>query len=213
MKKYLLSGLLFIFLILPAFTQDNPTVRIVNNTGYTVYYVYISQIATDDWEEDVLGDDVLTDGHSVNISLKYPLDVTNRYDIKLEDEDGDTYTKWDVLISQGSTVEFTIGDLDVSSASDQSSTVSPVVHIINNTGYTVYYVYVSQSSADDWHEDVLEEDVLLDGQSVGVTLAYPLDVVNRYDIKLEDEDGDTYTKWDLLISPESNIEFTIGDLD
>jgi hypothetical protein len=108
-------GLVLVFLL--GFTgiisaQSRPRITIVNNTGFTVYYIYISQTATDDWEEDVLDDDVLMDGDYINVTLAYPLTVTNRYDIKLEDEDGDTYTRWDVLITPNARIVFTIKDLD-----------------------------------------------------------------------------------------------------
>jgi hypothetical protein len=112
MKK---TGITLVFLLAFAgimTAQSRPRVTIINNTGYTVFFIYISQTATDDWEEDVLDDDVLMDGDSINVTLAYPLTVTNRYDIKLEDEDGDTYTKWDELITPNARIVFTIKDLD-----------------------------------------------------------------------------------------------------
>ena len=112
MKKTVFLILFFNILGLSVFGQDNPRVTIVNNTGYTVYFVYISRTSTDDWEEDVMGEDVLMNGDYVNIRLLYPLTATNRYDIKLEDEDGDTYTKWNVLITPNARIVFTIADLD-----------------------------------------------------------------------------------------------------
>ncbi|MDR1107017.1 MAG: hypothetical protein LBL44_11725 [Treponema sp.] len=111
MKKIVLLAVLAFFAGM-ASAQDRPRVTIVNNTGYTVYYVYISQTEADDWEENMLDTDVLLDGQSVTIRLSHPLDVTNRYDVKLEDKDGDTYTKWDVLITPNSRIVFTINDLD-----------------------------------------------------------------------------------------------------
>lgn len=216
MKKYFLLSFVLSCLTLTAFTQELPVVTIVNNTGYTVYYVYMSQVASDDWGDDLMGSEVLSDGESVDIRLAYPLNVTNKYDIKLEDEDGDTYTRWDVLITPDSRIVFTIGDMDIDydyESTSYSSTDNPIVYVLNNTGYTVYYVYMSQTASDDWGEDLMGDEVLLDGESVPIRLAYPLTVTNRYDIKLEDEDGDTYTLWDVLVSPDSTIEFTIGDLD
>ncbi|MDR1287480.1 MAG: hypothetical protein LBK08_07720 [Treponema sp.] len=111
MKKIVLLAVLVFFAGM-ASAQDRPRVTIVNNTGYTVYYVYISQTAAGDWQEDMLDADVLLDGQSITIRLLYPLDVTNRYDVKLEDKDGDTYTKWDILITPNSRIVFTINDLD-----------------------------------------------------------------------------------------------------
>lgn len=215
MKKQLLLGFLLSVVMLTAFTQDNPTVQIVNNTGYTVYNIYISQTASDDWLDDVLGDKILSDGQYFTTRLQYPLDVTNHYDIKLVDEDGDTYTKWDVLITPDSRIEFTISDLDAASTTTTETTDPdrPTVRIVNNTGYTVHYAYISQTATDDWEEDILGDDILANGEYIDVTLLYPLNVVNRYDVKLVDEDGDSYTKWDVLISPDSIIEFTFDDYD
>jgi hypothetical protein len=222
MKKFLIPAALLCLGVLQAAAQENPSVTIVNNTGYTVYYLYISQTSTDDWEEDVLGDDVLLNGQSVNVKLAVPLTVTNRYDIKLQDSDGDTYIKWDVPISNNDRVIFTMSDITggnsgnanaAVNSGNQNSSGLPSVRIVNNTGYTVYYLYVSQTATDDWEEDVLGNDVLYNGQSVNVRLAYPLTVTNRYDIKMEDVDGDSYTKWNVLITPNATVEFTIRDLD
>jgi hypothetical protein len=94
-----------------------------------------------------------------------------------------------------------------------SAQESPVIYIVNNTGYTGYYLYISQIDSDDWEEDVLEEDILPDGEMVIVKLLHPLSQVNRYDIRLEDEDDDSYTKWNVLITPNARIEFTLDDLD
>jgi hypothetical protein len=216
MKK--LAGFVIFVIFLGGFvsSQDLPRVTIVNNTGYTVYYMYISQSATSSWEEDVLHDSVLPNGESYRVRLLYPLNVTNRYDIRLKDSDGDTYTKWNVLITPDSRIVFTLSDIDIRSSTQtqtQTSSDLPVVTIVNNTGYMVYWVYISQTATDKWEEDVMGDDVLPDGNSVRVKLLYPLNVVNRYDVRLKDSDGDTYTKWNVLITPDSRIVFTISDLD
>jgi len=59
----------------------------------------------------------------------------------------------------------------------------------------------------------LDNDVLMNGKSVSVRLAHPLNTVNRYDIRVKDKDGDTYTKWNVLITQNMTIEFTILNLD
>jgi hypothetical protein len=202
---------MLLFVSLSAFAQDR--VRILNNTGYTVYYVYISQTATSSWEEDVLGSDVLMNGNYVDVRLSYPLTVTNRYDIRLKDSDGDSYTKWDVLITPNAVVEFTMADLDRRDSASRTPNGNPNIRIVNNTGYTVYYVYVSQAAASNWGPDVMGSDVLGKGSSVDLWLPYPLNVTNRYDIRLKDSDGDTYTKWNVLITPNAVIEFTFSDYD
>jgi hypothetical protein len=41
--------------------------RLVNHTGYTISRVYVSPHKAADWQEDVLGDDTLSDGQGVRI--------------------------------------------------------------------------------------------------------------------------------------------------
>ena len=46
----------------------NRRVTIVNDTSYALEYLYGSNVGTDDWEEDVLGDDVLRPGQTVSVN-------------------------------------------------------------------------------------------------------------------------------------------------
>ena len=79
--------------------EENITVTIENYTGYPVYFMYISPSNSDSWGHDVLGsNEVLNNKRSRKVTLP-PLNTSRRYDIKLEDKDGDTYTKWDVTIT------------------------------------------------------------------------------------------------------------------
>jgi len=89
----------------------------------------------------------------------------------------------------------------------------PLIEIVNNTGYVIFFIYVSPASSSDWGDDVLEDDVLLNGQSVKVRLKHSLSTASQYDILLEDSDGDTYTKTNVLITPNKKIEFTVKDID
>lgn len=84
-------------------------VDITNKTGYTLVYVYVSPDKSDSWEEDVLGSDVLPNGQTRRINLygyKSPI-----FDIKVVDTDGDSYTFWDVDVSEED-VTVTLKDLD-----------------------------------------------------------------------------------------------------
>ncbi len=84
------------------------------------------------------------------------------------------------------------------------------VDITNKTGYTIYYVYVSPDKSDSWEEDVLGEEVLPDGETRRINLyGYKSPV---FDIRLVDEDDDSYTFWDVDVS-EVDITATLGDLD
>jgi hypothetical protein len=84
-------------------------VDITNKTGYTIFYMYVSPDKSDSWEEDVLGDDVLSNGETQRVNLngyKSPI-----FDIRLVDEDDDSYTFWDVDVSERD-ITVTLGDID-----------------------------------------------------------------------------------------------------
>lgn len=103
--------LLALFLILFAVTAQarDYYVDITNDTGYTIYYLYVSPDRSTSWEEDVLGSEVMLDGATRRVTLtgyKSPI-----FDIKLVDSDGDSYTFWDVDVSRRDLV-VTLDDLD-----------------------------------------------------------------------------------------------------
>ena len=99
------------------------SITITNNTGYTVYYAYVSPSDNDNWGRDVLGTDILANGSSVTVQLPYPLSEINRYDIKLIDLDGDSYTKWNLTLAQNGTIRFTFDDFDTRQV--QNTTPTP----------------------------------------------------------------------------------------
>ena len=52
-----------------AATPDRLDFELHNQTGYLIEQVYVSPNNKNDWEEDVLGEDVLENGKSVNITF------------------------------------------------------------------------------------------------------------------------------------------------
>ncbi len=84
------------------------------------------------------------------------------------------------------------------------------VDITNRTGYTIMYMYVSPSDAQNWEEDVLGNDVLLDGSSQRVWLRGYYSPM--FDIQLVDEDGDTYTFMAVDVS-RNDLIVTLDHLD
>jgi hypothetical protein len=113
MKKVTFCFLLLMACLIALPAQQNPSITIVNNTGYTVFYVYISSTASTNWGSDRLASNqVLRHGQSVSLELPHPINVVNRYDIRLIDLDGDSYTKWNVLVSANSRIVFTFDDFD-----------------------------------------------------------------------------------------------------
>jgi hypothetical protein len=50
-------------------SQSKLDFELHNETGYQIDEVYVSPNTKDDWEEDILGEDVLENGKSVNITF------------------------------------------------------------------------------------------------------------------------------------------------
>ncbi len=192
-------------------------VEVTNSTGYVIYDLYVSH--TDEgWGEDVLrSGQSLSNGESIRVDLDdYPSGI---FDIRAEDEDGDSYTFWDVDV-EFEDVDITLDDLDEdedSSYEELSATVRGTkkgsfdgyVTVTNETGYSIYYLYVSHTD-DGWGEDILGSDVLSDGQAIRIDVEnFPSSIFN---IQAKDEDDDTYSFYGIDIQYE-NLTIEIDDLD
>ncbi len=60
----------------------NNNFTLVNATGYQIDQVFVAPSASNSWEEDVLGQDVLEDGASVNITF-HAKETATEYDLKV----------------------------------------------------------------------------------------------------------------------------------
>ncbi|WVM92471.1 hypothetical protein ULG90_23590 [Halopseudomonas pachastrellae] len=57
----------------------------------------------------MLDDDILPDGHTVRVNLRGA--KSSIFDIRAKDEDGDTYTVWEIDVARDDVV-FTLDDMD-----------------------------------------------------------------------------------------------------
>ena len=62
-------------------------VTVVNDTGIDIYELYASTVDVDDWEEDILGTDILYAGESFVIDFTYYSDQTE-WDFAMADMTG-----------------------------------------------------------------------------------------------------------------------------
>ncbi len=76
-----------------AWAQGKQDFTLVNKTGYTLSELYVSPAAAQDWEEDILGKDILDDGESVDISFDRG-SKTCKWDLKVVYEDDDSSAVW-----------------------------------------------------------------------------------------------------------------------
>lgn len=77
----------------PAAAQGRQDFTLVNKTGYTISEVYVAPSASDDWEEDVLGQDVLDNKESVHITFSRK-DKPCLWDLKVVYDD-DESAEWE----------------------------------------------------------------------------------------------------------------------
>ncbi|MGE4278320.1 MAG: hypothetical protein AB7G62_01955 [Magnetospirillum sp.] len=66
---------------------------LVNKTGYPIEEVYVAPSSSDDWQEDVLGEDVLESGKTVHIRFNRST-KTCKWDLKVVYTDKET-AEWD----------------------------------------------------------------------------------------------------------------------
>ena len=76
--------------------------------------------------------------------------------------------------------------------------------LVNKTGYTIDYVYVSPRSAGSWGNDVMGQDSLDDGEKVNIVFNAKNSVC-RYDMMVKYDDGDKSNWTDLNLCDISKI--------
>jgi len=87
-----------------AIADGDKKVRIINETRHKIVRFYASRVGASEWEEDVLGEDVLGIGQSVVINFStadYCL-----YDFKAVFDDGDKLEKYRVNVCEIDTYRY-----------------------------------------------------------------------------------------------------------
>lgn len=89
---------LSVMMAVPAFAENaDRRVKIINETSTPVYHFYGSNIGTNNWEEDILGRDVLMPGDSVVVNF----------------DDGSGYCKFDFKVVFKDKTEIVRRNIDV----------------------------------------------------------------------------------------------------
>jgi len=72
---------------------DDQDFALVNATGYEISELYVAPTKSSDWQEDVLGQDVLGDGEKAKITFSKSTD-TCHWDLKVVYSDDNTSAEW-----------------------------------------------------------------------------------------------------------------------
>lgn len=76
-----------------AWGQAKQDFTLINKTGYTLSELYVSPSNADDWQDDVLGADILDDGQTLDVSFQRAA-KTCKWDLKVVYEDDDSSAVW-----------------------------------------------------------------------------------------------------------------------
>ncbi len=92
MKKHILLLVAFVFAA-TTWTQAQTVLdfKLVNNTGEDFYAVYLTDTDTQNWGEDILPEDIVKDGDTI--------------DITFEDVNGNTLCSWDLRLTHDASEE------------------------------------------------------------------------------------------------------------
>lgn len=82
-------------LIPTTFARGKQDFTLVNATGVEIHRVYVSPHSTNDWEEDILGQETLPDGDSVLITFDRN-ERAAKWDLRIEDKQGNAI-EWENL--------------------------------------------------------------------------------------------------------------------
>lgn len=112
MKRFVLVLLCLTLVSFAVSADGGQSVTVKNSTGYDVYYLYISPSDWDNWEDDLLMGDYLTDGQVKTFILDPEYGDACSFDVKAVDLDDDSYTIYEVDLCAGGVVEVTMDHYD-----------------------------------------------------------------------------------------------------
>ncbi|MCK5736268.1 MAG: hypothetical protein KAH21_07295, partial [Spirochaetaceae bacterium] len=96
-------------ILLPAGSIESDTVlTVINKTGFTLSALYFSDINTEDWGKNVLGDNPMQNEELLTIPLK-SIDFQHIH-IKARDDEGDIYNVYNIDVEIGE-VQITLNDI------------------------------------------------------------------------------------------------------
>ncbi|MDX2142380.1 MAG: hypothetical protein SFV19_03405 [Rhodospirillaceae bacterium] len=93
----------------PSIAAARQNFMLINATGYTISEVYVSPSKTADWEEDVLGLDVLADGERTEIRFSRS-ENSCLWDLKVAYDDGESAEWVAIDLCEVSVVAITYDD-------------------------------------------------------------------------------------------------------
>lgn len=73
--------------------QAKQDFALVNRTGYALSHVYVAPTKSDDWGDDIMGEDIVQNGETVPITFSRKESIC-RWDLKVQYDDDNSYAYW-----------------------------------------------------------------------------------------------------------------------
>ncbi|QEN09055.1 hypothetical protein EXM22_14045 [Oceanispirochaeta crateris] len=203
MKQSLTIFLILLFSGTALFAETTKTIIIENNLENPVYYLYLSPDGEREWGEDRLGDDILDPESTIEIDVDFD-EESPLFDLLAEDEIEQAYRIENINLSDTNFIS--IGAENLLPAGGFNP-VNKDLTFINETGESIYYLYISSRDSMYWGEDLLGDEILYDGESLTLTVPIDGDYPN-YDILAEGESSASYEMFDTHMLERDTFTFT-----
>jgi hypothetical protein len=209
MRRIMIAAVLFTAVSAASVSAFNPDelnkITFQNTTGGKIEMIFLSPGDSQFWGPDIIGADYfLKNGATIGYYVHYP-DKSFKFDIMATDDNGNKFEVRDFQMTDGSEASVKITSRSLNSAAPDFALAT--VHIDNNTGHEVQYLFVSPSDSDAWGVDLLDEETTVaDGDTHSFVLAVGKDKV-KYNLMAVDDNNDEY-QFNMTIDPKAKKEFT-----
>jgi hypothetical protein len=209
MRRFALAAVVMALVSAAAAFAFNPDelnkITFDNSTGKKIEMIFLSPGDSNFWGPDIIGADYfLKDGASLGYYVHYP-DKTFKFDIMATDDQGNKFEVRDFTMTDGKEARVKITAKTLNKQAPEFTLAT--VHIDNNTGHEIQYLFVSPSDSDAWGVDLLDEETTVaDGDSHAFVLAVGKDKV-KYNLMAVDENSDEY-KFNMTIDPKAKKDFS-----
>jgi hypothetical protein len=206
------------FVAAQAYAQNRYSLKIVNNSKYDIYGLFVSSTEDNEWGPDQFGGgkgDILKSGESFTLTDLVP----GEYNIKFVDEDGSPCILRNTKIFKNEAWSLTSAWFEKCGARSENLDDAPTkaqnkysLTINNKSMYGIYKLFVMSTEEDKWGPDQLGEgknDVIHPGDMFTLSDL----VAGEYNIRFVNKEGGTCTLKNIKIMKNESWVLTTAWLE
>lgn len=145
--------------------ENNYCVHIMTSVGDPIFITQQDEKPASEWAwlqnatPDIDGGDTATFKATLQLSGYVEMDGEIIPEFCVEDIES-------YGVDESSTIE------DSESADNETDMITLPITVVNNTGVDIYSFYASISDSDNWEEDILDDQILYDGESIIINFTF-----------------------------------------